>query len=276
MKIYSQNEDYDKTIIAKFLKNNLIIRTEIAYPSSIVNKYSEKLEGWQLFEQIIPGLLHNIIKIIYEETIGQVTGSNLMQAMKFKPLMAKKYEHLKPIIGEKRFNRYIDFPSKLQKWRSEKLPQQEIRKRLIESLIYIYLTAAKRDPNVFNLELIPVVRQYVKKFIELKYEDLKNIDTIRLDKITRKFFKMIDIGRTSNYLKDLIKDIQTYCLVFYFINKYEKINIIGNKTEIVPIIQILRNEFNILFEKIIKIEEIQKFIDLAIQKIVYGVKKIRL
>ncbi|MHA1338717.1 MAG: hypothetical protein ACTSRZ_02270 [Promethearchaeota archaeon] len=275
MKYLWHNEDHDKQVMTEFLKNNLLIRTKIAYPDSLKKIYDEKLEGWEIFEQLVPGLIYNMINLIYEETIGQVSGSNLMQAIKFKPLMAKKYEHLKPIIGEKRFNRYIDFPSKIQKWRAKKLSQEEIRQRLIESLMSLYLTAAKRDPNVINLELLPLARKYVRKFIVNNYAELRKINTITLDKVVRKFLKMLDIGRASNYIKDLVKDIQTYCLIIYFINNYEKIKVIANKKEIVPILQIIRKEISQIFAKLIELEEIQKMIDIAIQKIVFGVKKIR-
>ncbi|MBD3352177.1 MAG: hypothetical protein GF364_11880 [Candidatus Lokiarchaeota archaeon] len=256
----------DIQIMRKFLSRKLKIRTDIAYPDILDEKFNNKLEDAEIFNALIPNIFDNIIEIIYSETFGQVSGSNLMQATKFKTLMAKKYEHLRKIIGDTRYERYINFPQKVRKWRDKKLSTKKIRLYLVESLMSLYLTAAKRDETVYQVELLPIAREKIKTFINDNYEELKEISAIKLDKIVRNVLRMLDIGRAKTETKNLVKDIQTYCTIIYFINKFEQYDIVTEKKDIVPILDVIRNEFIQICEKLIQIEDVQHKIDFIIKK----------
>jgi hypothetical protein len=129
--------------------------------------------------------MNKIVDIIYADTFGQVSGSDLMQATKIKTIMAKKYEHLREIIGNKRFEKYIDFPERVKYWREKKFSDETIRKKLVESLMAMYLTAAKRDPTIFQVEILPVIREQIKHYLSIHHEELVNLDAISLDRIVR-------------------------------------------------------------------------------------------
>lgn len=250
----------------KFLESNLDIRTEIAYPDVLESEFSEKFTGSEIFERLIPNILDRIIEIIYTETFGQMTGSNLMVARKLKKLMSKKYEHLIKIVGNKRYERYIDFPTKVAKWRNNGLKKGEVRSRLIESLMSMYLTAAKRDITVYQTELLPIVREEIKTHIDEAVQEHKNLNTMKLDKVVRKLMKSMDIGRAKRETKDLVKDLQTYCLIIYFINQFKKKGIVMQESDVVPALDVIRNEFKQICEKLKEIEDVRSKIKLALQK----------
>ena len=260
----------EKEIIIPYLKRYMKINSEIGYPDVLDAGYGQKFEGYEIFENLIPGIVDNIADIIYEETFGQVSSdiSSLLQSVKIKTIMSKKYENLRNIIGNKRFERYIDFPTKIKNWRKKNLTPEIVHKNFVESVINLFLTSAKRNQAVFEIELLPIIRKQFKIYISEQYPQFKNINVLTLDELVREIIKMMDLGRASDETKDLIKDLQIYCLIIYFINQFNKLKIVVNEKDIVPILKIIRNEINQISEKLRSIEDVKKKIDTVIKKLI--------
>ncbi|MCP4763776.1 MAG: hypothetical protein GY870_18540 [archaeon] len=259
----------EKEIIIPYLKRYMKINSEIGYPDLLEAGYGQKFEGYEIFENLIPGIVENIAHIIYEETFGQVSSdiSSLMQSVKIKTIMSKKYENLREIIGEKRFERYIDFPTKIKNWRKKNFPPEIVHKNFVESVINLFLTSAKRNQAVFEVELLPIIRKQFKIYIYEQYPQYKNINVLTLDELVREIIKMMDLGRATDETKNLIKDLQIYCLIIYFINQFNKLNIVVKEEDIIPILNMFRNEITQISEKLRSIEDVKNKIDIAIKKL---------
>ena len=229
--------------IAQTIRYALKFRSEIGHPKKKLKK-SKNLEknfkDYEIIEILIPSVIDNITKIAYEETFGQVSGSNLTRSMKIKTFMSKRYDNLREIIGEKRFDKYVDFPEKIRTWRRQKFTEQQIESKFVKSVIQLYLTAAKRDLAVFQVELLPIIREWIK--ISLESIDNKGaaIDPLSLDKITREFLKIIDLGRVEDDLKDIVRDLQTYSMLIFFIKKFPDYGFIAEGSELVSILDRIR------------------------------------
>ena len=230
--------------IAQTIRYALKFRSEIGHPNNKMKK-SEKLEknlkDYEIIEVLIPSVIDNITKIAYEETFGQVSGSNLTRSMKIKTFMSKRYDNLREIIGEKRFDKYVDFPEKNLTSGNQKFTAQQIESKFVKSVIQLYLTAAKRDLSVFQVELLPIIREWVK--ISLESIDNKGtaIDPLSLDKITREFLKIIDLGRVEDDLKNIVRDLQTYSMLIFFIKKFPDYGSIAEGSELVSILDKIRD-----------------------------------
>ena len=242
-----------KEQIAQIIRYSLNFRSEIGRPKIISGKDNINLKDYEIIEALIPEIIDNIAKIAYEETFGQVSGSNLTRAMKIKTFMSKRYDNLKRIIGEKRFDRYVDFPEKIRTWRKQKFTEQQIESKFVKSVVQLYLTAAKRDSAVFQVELLPIIREWIKISLETIDNKGTAIDPLSLDKITREFLKIIDLGRVDDDLKDIIRDLQTYSMLIFFIKKFPDYGFIDEGSELVSILDKIRD----IILKIVK--GLQKF-----------------
>lgn len=266
-------ESYDKQVMMTFLEGHLVLlfnpenEENEKNPNNDEEQADKISEGYQFFEQFIPDIKNKIIEIIYVDTFGQVSGSDLMQATKMKTIMAKKYDHLREIIGDKRFEKYIDFPERVKYWREKRFSDEIIRKKLVESLMAMYLTAAKRDPTVFQVEILPVIREQIKHYLSIHHEELVNLDAISLDRIVRYLLKLLDVGRASIQSKQLMRDIQTYCMIIYFINQFKRMNFVIDNKDIIPILNNIRKEFAKLMQNIETIKDIRQKIEFSVQKI---------
>lgn len=266
-------ESYDKQVMMTFLQGHLMLLFNVSVndDSSYFVNDEEQTDNipkeYLFFEKIIPDIMNKIVDIIYADTFGQVSGSDLMQATKIKTIMAKKYEHLREIIGNKRFEKYIDFPERVKYWREKKFSDETIRKKLVESLMAMYLTAAKRDPTIFQVEILPVIREQIKHYLSIHHEELVNLDAISLDRIVRNLIKLLDVGRASIQTKQLMKDIQTYCMIIYFINQFKRMNFVLDNKDIIPILNNIRKEFSKMIQNIETIKDIRDKIEISVQKI---------
>jgi hypothetical protein len=233
--------------IAQTIRYALKFRSEIGYPkiklkkSKISEKSDKNLKDYEIIEQLIPGIIDNIAKIAYEETFGQVSGSNLTRAVKIKTVMSKRYDNLREIIGEKRFDKYVDFPEKIRTWRKQKFSEQQIESKFVKSVIQLYLTAAKRDLAVFQVEILPIIREWIKNSLETIDNKSVAIDPLSLDKIAREFLKIIDLGRVEDDLKDIVRDLQTYSMLIFFIKKFPDYGYIAEGSELVSILDKIRD-----------------------------------
>ena len=230
--------------IAQTIRYALKFRSEIGHPKIKLKKSenSEKnLKDYEIIEVLIPSVIDNITKIAYEETFGQVSGSNLTRSMKIKTFMSKRYDNLREIIGEKRFDKYVDFPEKIRTWRKKKFTEEQIESKFVKSVIQLYLTAARRDNAVFQVEVLPIIREWIK--ISLESIDNKGaaIDPLSLDKIAREFLKNIDLGRVEDDLKDIVRDLQTYSMLIFFIKKFPDYGYIAEGSELVSILDKIRD-----------------------------------
>jgi len=155
--------------------------------------------------------------------------------------MSKRYNNLREIIGEKRFDKYVDFPEKIRTWRKQNFTEQQIESKFVKSVIQLYLTAAKRDLAVFQVELLPIIREWIKTSLESINKNQIAIDPLTLDKITRNFLRIIDLGRVEDELKDIIRDLQTYCMLIFFIKKFPDYGFIDEGSQIVSILDKIRD-----------------------------------
>jgi len=224
--------------IAQTIRYAIKFRSEIGHPRI---KSEKILKDYEIIEILIPGIVDNIAKIAYEETFGQVSGSNLTRAVKIKTVMSKRYDNLREIIGEKRFEKYVGFPEKIRTWRNLKFTEQQIEGKFVKSVIQLYLTAAKRDLSVFQVEILPIIREWIKISLESINNTGTSIDPLSLDKITREFLKIIDLGRVEDDLKDIVRDLQTYSLLIFFIKKFPDYGNIAEGSELVSILDKIRD-----------------------------------
>jgi len=67
------------------------------------------------------------------------------------------------------------------------------------------------------------------------------IDPLSLDKITREFLKTIDLGRVEDDLKDIVRDLQTYSMLIFFIKKFPDYGFIAEGAELVSILDKIRD-----------------------------------
>jgi len=144
--------------IAQIIRYALKFKSEIGHPEVESGKSEQNLKDYERIEALIPGIVDNIAKIAYKETFGQVSGSNLTRSLKIKTFMSKRYHHLREIIGEKRFDKFVDFPEKIRTWRKQNFTEQQIENKFVKSVIQLYLTSAKRDSAVFQVELLPLFK----------------------------------------------------------------------------------------------------------------------
>ena len=246
--------------IAQIVRYTLKFRSEIGHPKIKSGNLDENLKEYKIVEVLIPEIIENISKIAYEETFGQVSGSNLTRALKIKTFMSKRYDNLREIIGEKRFDKFVDFPEKIRTWRKQNLSEQQIESKFVKSVIQLYLTAAKRDLAVFQVELLPLIREWIKRSLESNKKSKNVIDPLTLDKITRKFLRTIDLGRVEEEFKDVIRDLQTYSMLIFFIKKFPDYGFIDEGSELVSSLDKIRNIIQDIIQKLQNFPKIDEII----------------
>ncbi len=239
-----------QSLILQTVRSNLNIITDIAHPDVLIVENSVKNRGYEIFNQLIPYLDEKIAKIIFDSTFGQIDGTLFTQAFKIKTKMSKKYAHLEQMLGESRFKRVVDFPQKLRKWKQKGLKKDEINQRFVSSLVRLFFSSARRDPDVFTKDLLPVMREELKSFILKNFPHVSDINSLVLDAMARDVYKKLDLSHARMHTKDLIKDIQTYCSIIYFINHFEEFDIVFGKASIVPILRVIRSEIKQICEEL--------------------------
>jgi hypothetical protein len=247
-------------IIEAYVKQHLQILTDVAYPDSLLCEFPEKLSGYEVFEKLLPNLAHKIAQVIYNDTFDMFGLVSSLHAIKIKEIIAKKYAHIQKIIGEARFNKYVNFPEKIHAWKSQGLDSETIKRKFVESTSQLYLTAARRDTGVFESELLPLVRESLKTFIFNQFPEVSDIDNVRLDQLARTFLKQLDLGRAPIEAKELIKDIQTYCLIIFFINQSMKLRLIDSTKESIATLNVIRTEIVEICDHLGEIGKIQMLI----------------
>ncbi|QEE14208.1 hypothetical protein DSAG12_00019 [Promethearchaeum syntrophicum] len=246
--------------IAQIVRYTLKFRSEISH-QILDSVYPERnLKDFETIENKFPGIIDNIAKIAYEETFGQVSGSNLTRSLKIKNFMSKRYDHLREIIGEKRFDKFVDFPEKIRTWRHQNLSEQQIEIRFVKSVIQLYLTAAKRDLAVFQVELLPLFREWIKISLESNNKNKYAIDPLTLDKITRKFLRTIDLGRVEDEFKHILRDLQTYSMLIFFVKKYPDYSFINEGAELVSNLDNIRKIIENVIQKLQNVPKIDELI----------------
>ena len=244
--------------IAQIIRYTLKFRSDIGHPPFSSANSDRNMIDYERIETLIPGIINNIAKIAYEETFGQVSRSNLTRAVKIKTFLNKRYDHLREIIGEKRFDKFVDFPGKIRTWRNQKFSEQQIESKFVKSVIQLYYTAAKRDPAVFQVELLPIFREWIKYSLESLNMIRTAIDSLTLDKISRDFLKTIDLGRVEDELKDIIRDLQTYSMLVFFIKKFPDYGFIDDGSQIVYILDKIRNILNEMVQGLLSFSKIDE------------------
>jgi len=252
--------------IAQIVRYTIKFRSEIGHPKIKSGEFDQNLKEYEIIEVLIPKIIENITKIAYEETFGQVSGSNLTRALKIKTFMSKRYDNLREIIGEKRFDKFVDFPEKIRTWRKQNLTEQQIESKFVKSVIQLYLTAAKRDSAVFHVELLPLIREWINNSLESINKNGITIDPLTLDKITRNFLRTIDLGRVEDELKDIIRDLQTYSMLIFFMKKFPDYSFLDEGSELVSILDKIRNIMQNIIQKIQNFPKIDEIIFQSYEK----------
>jgi hypothetical protein len=243
-----------KEIIIGVFSAKVAIKSDIAYPPSLLLNGERSCDGAEIFEHFFPELFSNVAGIVFDETFGKTSGTPRMQAVRIKTIMEKQYAPLQDILGEKRFQDVTDFQAKVDQWQEQGLPAEEIEERLVKSVASMYWSAARRDPRIFEQEIKGILLTPLKSLPsigprlddgELTVADLAYAMNSALEKA--------DLGRASAEVKELIHDLYVYAAIFYFLKKIEGSAAIStsNRPDRLGKIQDLREEVAQIVKKLL-------------------------
>ncbi len=183
-----------KTVIAQ-----LDIRTDIAYPKQLFENGQRTCENEVIFENLIPGIVNRMVETIYHELFGSMTGTPRMQAVRLQKFMEKHYAPLLPVLGEKRFKKFIDFTAKVDSWKVKNLAEPDIQQLLVKSAASMYWSAARRDPQIFEHDILGSFRNSVNILPEISPKLENNeLSILEIDKNLQKTLIKIDLYRAAN------------------------------------------------------------------------------